>query len=122
MEEESEKKQKYPSFIDKQFIKTLSKEKKKYWARRIKGESGQERLEIEAKVFKESGVNTTIDNNGNLTAYNRKARRNRPLKLNIFTKATNSIKKERQKHAKQQRIRAAAKARKARRARYSEVS
>ncbi len=55
---------------------------------------------------------------------NRAERRRKPPTDNIYTKATHKIKKERQKNAKtkQQRIRAIADARKARKADYTQVS
>lgn len=111
-----------PSFIDKKFIKTLSKEKKKYWANRIEGKPGSgEKPKLTGEV-KASDVATSLDNNGNVLVHNRETRRTRPETPNFFTKATNSIKKERLKDAKQQHIREAAKARKARRARNSQIS
>jgi hypothetical protein len=56
--------------------------------------------------------------------FNRAQRRKKPPTDNIFTKATHKIKKERAKHAptRQQRIRAASKARKARKETYTQIS
>lgn len=57
-------------------------------------------------------------------SYNRADRRRKPPTDNIYTKATHNIKKERAKNAptKQQRQRAIAKARKARKEAYTQIS
>lgn len=80
---------------------------------------------------------TKFDNEGNIHVINRAARRRKPMRprnisrfgyvdvpANMYTKLTHKIKKIRRKNAptKQQRIRAIAEARKARRAGYSQVS
>lgn len=78
--------------------------------------------------------NTHFDNDGNIRIFNRAERRRKPLKPrftivdyinvpdNALTKATHKIKKLRKKNAKsnQQRIRAIANARKARKEAYSQ--
>lgn len=78
-----------------------------------------------------------IDNEGDIYSPNRAARRRKPMRprsvtefgyvdvpSNAYTKSTHKIKKERAKHArtKQQRQTAIAKARKARKASYTQVS
>lgn len=67
---------------------------------------------------------TKFDNEGNIRIDNRAARRRKPPTDNKFTKANHKIKKERLKNAKtkQQRQRAIAKARKADKADYPQVS
>lgn len=80
---------------------------------------------------------TKFDNDGNVRTFSRAERRRKPMRprnvsqfgyvdvpANAYTKATHKIKKERLKHAptKQQRARAIAKARKARKAGDTQVS
>lgn len=112
-----------PSWIDQELIKTLPEDKQDYWANRTAGWRGQgEKFDPVVATHPNEKVQTSFDNAGNIIVHNRDSRRNRPLKFNIFTKATHSIKKERLKNANKQRLRAIAKARKARRARYQEVA
>jgi hypothetical protein len=65
-----------------------------------------------------------LGSDGKVITYNRATRRRKPPTDNWFTKKTHRIMKIRKKNAptKQQRIRATAKARKARKADYSQVS
>lgn len=107
-----------PYFIDPEFTKTLSEAKNKYWDGRI---WGLEEFNPVGEIHSNDAT-TSLTNGGQMIVHNRETRRRRPKALNIFTKATQSIKKERLRNAKQRRIRAVAKARKARKARYSEVS
>jgi hypothetical protein len=120
---EKPKEEKYipPYFIDKKLIKNLPKDKKQYWQNRLNGKSGQGEVNLVGKV-QGSEVTTSFNNDGTIIVHNRKTRRARPRPLNIFTKANNTIVKERLKNARKQHSRAIAKARKARRARYSQVS
>lgn len=107
-----------PYFIDAEFVHTLPEEKKKYWGKRIWGEKESDFV---VKVTP-SDVTTSLNNLGQIVVHNRRTRRQRPENLNFFTKATQSIKKEREKNAKKQRSRATARARKARKSRYPKVS
>lgn len=120
--EKAESKYTPPSFIDKKIIKKLSKDKQSYWENRLLGKPGQDNQPELVVKSSSSEVTTSFDNAGKIVVHNRQARRNRPPKLNIFTKATHSIKKERLRNEKQRRNRAVAKARKTRRASYSQVA
>tara|TARA_B100001250_G_C19490080_1_gene652683 strand:+ start:315 stop:620 length:306 start_codon:yes stop_codon:yes gene_type:complete len=97
--ETQKKERKYvpPSWIDEEFIKTLSPEKQKYWAYRIQGHPGQGPKPKKAEVKPTGKAVTYFDNDGNMVTKNRAARRHKPASDPKYTKATHSLKKKRNK-------------------------
>lgn len=93
-ETKQERKYTPPSFIDENFIKTLSKEKQEYWANRILGRPGQGE-KIKPKVVSETTKNaaTYLDNDGNMVLKNREVRRQKPPHNPKYTKANHARKK-----------------------------
>lgn len=76
-----------PSWIDKIFIKTLSKEKQQYWADRILGKAGNGAYTPKTTVFKTpDDVQMGFDNNGRMVAKTRRLRRHKMPSDTQYTK------------------------------------
>lgn len=112
-----------PDFIDDALIATLPPEKQSYWANRKAGKNGNPDLTPKPTVFKTpDDVQIGFDNDGKMVTKTRAMRHRKPPTDVKDTKSTHAINKERQKNApsRQERIRATAKARKARKESYSQ--
>lgn len=95
--EKKERKYTPPSFIDEEFIKTLSPEKQQYWANRIVGNPGTGPKPKKSEIKPTGDAATYFDNDGNMVVKNRLARRQKEPTDPMFTKATHSLKKARNK-------------------------
>lgn len=76
-----------PSWIDLEFIKTLSKDKQKYWANRIQGNPGQGIIKKQEKVVATpQGIGMSFNNAGEMVIRTREMRRQKPTFDNQYTK------------------------------------
>lgn len=82
-----------PAFIDEEFVRSLSPEKRVYWANRIQGHPGQGAKPPKAKVVPSGDAQTSFDNEGRMVTKNRAARRQRPTTPPYYTKSNHAQKK-----------------------------
>lgn len=82
-----------PSWIDGKFVRTLSKDKQKYWATRIQGGAPKPKATSPIKIPEDIVIG--FDNSGRMVAKTRALRRQKLPTENKYTKSTHSIKKAR---------------------------